>query len=148
MQIATHSTPDSIKAYSRLGLEAYDALIMGFMVGQVWGCVAQRLIDHYREHLTGNHADVGVGTGYCLDHCGFRAVRRLWLIDLQPNCLAHTYRRLERFHPQVYLRNVLHPVRGLGPAFDSIALGGILHCLPGDLTRKSVVFDNLASLTQ
>jgi len=138
---------DSIKVYSRLGLEVYDALIMGVVVGQVWGCAAHRLVDHYREHLTPNHADVGVGTGFCLDHCGFDASPRLALVDLQPNCLAHTARRLDRFIPQIYLRNVLYPVRGLGATFDSVALGGILHCLAGDLARKSVVFDNLAALT-
>jgi methyltransferase family protein len=142
----TPRTPHSIRAYSRTGLGFYDPLIMGLVVGQVWGCASHRLVDHYREHLTANHADVGVGTGYCLDRCGYREPARLALIDLQPNCLAHTAQRLERFHPQVYLRNVLYPVRGLGEPFDSIALGGVLHCLAGDLTRKSVVFDNLAAL--
>ena len=139
--------PDSIKAYSRLGLAFYDALIMGF-ASRVWGCSTERLVDHYREHVASNHADVGVGTGYCLDRCGFHETSRLVLIDLQPNCLAHAARRLARFHPQLYVRNVVHPVRGVGEAFASIGLGGLLHCLAGDLTQKSSVFDNFAALTR
>ena len=41
-----------------------------------------------------------------------------------------------------------HPRRPAseGPAFDSIALGGVLQCLAGDLKAKSAVFDNLAPL--
>jgi hypothetical protein len=50
---------------------------------------------------------------------------------------------LERYHPTVQLANVLEPVRLDAPAFDSIALNYVLHCLPGTLRSKHVVFDNL-----
>jgi hypothetical protein len=41
----------------------------------------------------------------------------------------------------------LRPLHGInGPAFDSVALGGILHCLAGDLATKAAVFDNIAPL--
>jgi len=141
-------SPDSIKAYTPAGLRLYDALVMGVLARHVWGCEPCRLVDHYREHLTLNHADVGVGTGYCLDRCGFESASpRLALIDLQPNCLRHAARRLARYRPQCHVRDALHPLHGIdGPAFDSIALGGVLHCLAGDFDAKGSVFDSLAPL--
>jgi hypothetical protein len=147
---ATHR-PDSIKAYTRLGLAAYDAFVVNVFAPHFWGCTPRRLLDHYRAHITSNHADVGVGTGYFLDRCGLDRrdppLARLALIDLQPNCLRHTARRLARFRPSCHLRDVTRPVVGIdAPAFDSIALGGILHCLVGPIEAKARVFDNLAML--
>ena len=110
------TTPDSIKAYSPLGLAFYDALIMNGLAPHVWDCPSGRLVDHYREHLSPNHADVGVGTGYCLDRAGVE-LKRLALIDLQPHCLEHTARRLARFRPECHRRDVLQPLRGVSPAF-------------------------------
>jgi hypothetical protein len=142
--------PDSIKAYTKLGLHLYDPLIVNVVAPYVWGCSPATLVDHYRRHVTSNHADIGVGTGYFLDRCGFASNNpRLALIDLQPNCLAYTARRLSRYRPFTYVRDVLRPIGEIdGGPFDSIALGGIIHCLSGDLTRKSTVFDSLAPLTK
>lgn len=142
--------PDSIKAYTQLGLHLYDPLIVNLVAPRIWGCDPEILVDHYREHVTSNHADIGVGTGYFLDHCGFESPNpRLALIDLQPNCLAYTTRRLARYRPHPYLRDVLRPIDEIdGGPFDSIALGGIIHCLSGDLTQKSQVFDTIAPLTR
>jgi hypothetical protein len=146
---ATHPRrPDSIKAYSKLGLRLYDRLIVNVLAPDVWGCSPEILVDHYRKHVTSNHADIGVGTGYFLDHCGLGSAQvRLALIDLQPNCLAYTAQRLSRYRPRTYLRDVLHPMDEIaGGPFDSIALGGIIHCLAGDLAHKSKVFDTIAPL--
>jgi hypothetical protein len=142
--IAT-SSPDSIKAYSPLGLALYDRLIMHGLARLVWDCPSDRLVDLYREHATPNHADVGVGTGYCLEHAGVQ-FRRLALIDLQPHCLEHAGRRLACYRPQRYVRDVLLPVTGVEPAFDSVGLNGVLHCLAGSLRDKSSVLDHLAPL--
>jgi hypothetical protein len=121
---------------------------MGVFARHVWGCAPERLVDHYRAHLTRNHADIGVGTGYCLHRCSPSFDRpRLALIDLEPNCLDHAFRRLARFQPRCYRRDVLQPLHGIGgPPFDSIALGGVLHCLGGDFAVKAAAFDNLAPL--
>lgn len=149
--LAIPSEPrNSIKAYTKLGLHVYDPLIVNLVAPHVWGCDPDILVDHYRRHVTSNHADIGVGTGFFLDRCGFESPSpRLALIDLQPNCLDHTARRLSRYRPSTYLRDVLSPVDELpGGPFDSIAFGGIIHCLAGDLTLKSRVFDNIRSLTR
>jgi hypothetical protein len=149
--MATHSPPrHSIKAYTKLGLQVYDPLIVNLVAPLVWGCDPDILIDHYRDHVTSNHADIGVGTGFFLDRCGLPSANpRLALIDLQPNCLEHTARRLSRYRPSTYLRDALSLVDGIpGGPFDSVALPGIIHCLAGDLTIKGRVFDNIAPLTR
>jgi hypothetical protein len=149
--LATPALPrHSIKAYTKFGLHVYDPLIVNLVAPRVWGCDPAVLVEHYRKHVTFNHADIGVGTGFFLDRCGFESASvRLALIDLQPNCLAHTARRLSRYRPSTYLRDVLDPMTALpGGPFDSVALGGIIHCLAGDLPLKSRVFDNIRPLTR
>jgi hypothetical protein len=143
---ALFSPADGIKAYTRLGLRLYDLLIVGILARYVWECPAEAFVGQYRKYVSSNHADVGVGTGYCLDRCGFDAPDpRLALIDLQINCLEFTARRLARYRPQVFLHDASRPLLGVRP-FDSVALGGILHCLPGDMRQKGAVFDALASI--
>jgi Methyltransferase domain len=150
MSSTRHRSPDSIKAYTKLGLRVYDRLVMYLLLKHVWGCNPGDLVNHYREHVTFNHADIGVGTGYCLDRCGFDSPDpRLVLIDLQSNCLEFTARRLARYRPRTYVRDVLRPIRDIADApFDSIALGGVIHCLAGDLNQKSRVFDTLSMLAK
>jgi hypothetical protein len=146
---------DSIKAYTRLGLHVYDPLIVNLVAPRVWDCSPDALVEHYRAHVTSNHADIGVGTGFFLDRCGFDSPSpdspppRIALIDLQANCLAHAARRLARYRPQTYVRDALRPIEGIpGGPFDSIALGGILHCLAGDLRDKCRVLDSIAPLAR
>jgi len=137
-----YTRDDGIKVYSKLGLCLYDALIMGAVTRYIWNCPADAFVAFYREHITANHADVGVGTGYCLDRCGLDPASRLALIDLQPNCLDHAGRRLARFQPEMYVWDAGTSLPNL-PPFDSIGLGGILHCLPGDTLQKGLVLDAL-----
>lgn len=54
----------SIKAYTRAGLFVYDRLVMDVLARYVWGCAADNFISYYRNHMTANHAEIGVGTGY------------------------------------------------------------------------------------
>jgi hypothetical protein len=53
---------------------------------------------------------------------------------------------LVRFQPETFQCNALEPITFGGEKFDSIALGGILHCIPGDLAEKGAVFDAIQSL--
>jgi len=142
------ATPASIRPYSPLGLRLYDPLIVEILAPRVWRCSAERIVDFYDRHVTANHADLGVATGYFLDRCNFRSPHpRLALIDLQPHCLRYAAQRLARYQPEIYLRDALTPVVGIpGERFDSIAIGGVLHCLKGDLRRKARVFDAIAPL--
>jgi hypothetical protein len=140
-----YSREDGIKAYSKLGLRVYDPLIMGAVTRYVWECPSDVFVEFYRRHVTANHADIGVGTGYVLDRCGLIPATRLALVDLQPNCLEYAARRLKRYQPEQYLWEAGFPLPNIAP-FDSIGLGGILHCLPGDMRQKGKVFDALKSI--
>lgn len=150
MTAAIYSADDGIKVYSALGLGVYDALIMGAVTRYVWNCPSDVFVGHYRQNVRRNHADIGVGTGYCLDRCGLAPGRtRLALIDLQPNCLDFAARRLARYRPEKHVWDACNPDRypldGI-ERFDSVALGGILHCLPGDMAQKARVFDALRAI--
>ena len=48
MNTLAASDPDSIKAYSPLGLLFYDPLIMNGVAPHVWDCPSAELVDHYR----------------------------------------------------------------------------------------------------
>lgn len=135
---------DGARFYSRLLLAIYDVLIMGLFTPYVWRCKPRHYLELYKKYMSRNHADVGVGTGYVLDKCHYQPGQvRIGLFDLQENCLDYTAKRLERFKPEVYQRNALEPIHIKAKGFDSIALGGILHCIPGDLNDKGKVFASL-----
>jgi 2-polyprenyl-3-methyl-5-hydroxy-6-metoxy-1,4-benzoquinol methylase len=88
-----------------------------------------------------------VGTGYFLDRCKFPTVNpRLALMDLNPNCLERAGKRVARYNPAKYCRNVLEPIKINAHKFDSIGMMNLLHCLPGDISSKGVVFENLRAL--
>lgn len=140
--IMTSAVHDAIKAYTRPNLKIYDAVTMGFLAHAVWRCPSSLFVNHYDSLVSPNHAEIGVGTGYCLDRSRSH-IERLALFDLNPNCLDFARKRLARFQPTAHVRNVLDPVySGAGP-FTSIALGGVLHCLPGSMQDKGRVFDNV-----
>ena len=145
--------------YNRAALAAYDAFVVGFSNSVAWKCPSRLLVEFYNENVSAEHLDVGVGTGYFLDKCRFPVSSpRLTLVDLNPNCLRATARRVRRRHPSydlagVHLANALGPL-DLGEAkFGSIAVNYVLHCLPGglssgdqtsgDRTSKSAVLRNL-----
>ena len=136
------------RVYTKPGLALYDGLIMGVFARLIWRCDPQHFVDIYQRNVSGNHADIGVGTGYCLDRCRFPSRNpRLALIDVTPNCLEFTARRLARYAPKTYLHDASELVRIDGGPFDSVGLGGVLHCMPGDDMRdKCRLFDAIEPL--
>lgn len=144
-------TEQEVKAgqavYSKPILGIYDWFVLGFSNRLVWRCPSKHILSLYDRHVTANHLDVGVGTGYFLDHCRFPdSSPRLGLMDLNPNCLDAAGKRLARYRPEVYRANVLDPISHDVPGFDSISLTYLLHCLPGTMKTKSAVFRHLRPL--
>lgn len=131
-------------AYTPRLLSWYDWIVLGVSNSWVWRCPTPRLLEMYNSHVTANHLEVGVGTGYFLDHCRFPTpLPRLVLADLNEHCLAATSRRVARYAPATLHHDVFQPLPGEVGRFDSIGLNYVLHCLPGDLSTKAVVFDHL-----
>jgi len=67
-------------------------------------------------------------------------------MDLNPNTLEFAAQRIARYQPATYLRNVLEPISLDASKFDSVGINYLLHCLPGTIDSKSVVFDHLREL--
>jgi hypothetical protein len=130
--------------YSRPVLSVYDFFVLGFSNMFVWRCPSRLILAFYNEHISDNHLDVGVGTGFFLDRCQFPVPHpRLTLVDLNPNSLQVTAQRLQRYQPETYIADVLEPLPFKAAQFDSLALNYVLHCLPGTLRSKGVVFGSL-----
>ena len=128
-------------------LAIYDVLVLGLSNRWIWKCSTPRLLAHYDQHISGNHLDVGVGTGYFLDRCRFpTATPRVALMDLNRDALQLSARRIARYRPEIYVRNVLEPIDFNAAKFDSLGVNYLLHCLPGDMTTKARAFDFLSPL--
>lgn len=143
--------------YTKPVLMIYDWWVLGFSNSFIWQHPTRHLVDLYQTYTTHNHLDIGVGTGYFLDKCELDKHElafntRLALMDLNPNSLASAARRLDRFQPEIYRVNILEPLAKYVaqpiPKFNSISANYLLHCLPGSIYDKAMVFNNIASLLQ
>jgi ubiquinone/menaquinone biosynthesis C-methylase UbiE len=135
--------------YTRRTLRIYDPMILGFFSRTAWRCPADRLVQHYDRHVTANHLDVGAGTGYFIDRCRFpEPDPRIGLLDLNTDCLDAAAARIARYRPERYVGNVLEPLALGAEPFDSVSMNYLLHCVPGTMAEKAVVFEHLARLVR
>lgn len=134
-------------AFTKTVLAVYDALVLGLTCHFIWRCPNQRVLASYQKNLSNNHLEVGVGTGFFLDHSVFPTSQpRLALLDLNTNCLERTARRIARYQPETYQADLLKPINIHADSFDSIGLNYVLHCLPGALPAKGIAFAHLKTL--
>ena len=148
-------TPADVEAgqavYNPLSLRLYDLWVTQVSNRLIWKCPPETIQAFYDQNVSANHLDVGVGSGYYPANCKqLDAGVRLALMDLNPESLRFTARRLEKFRPETYQADVLQPIapqleQKVAP-FDSIGLNYLIHCLPGSIETKSVVFGNLGAL--
>jgi SAM-dependent methyltransferase len=125
----------------------YDPLVLGLYANVVWRCPTRVLVRHYSDHLAGRHLDVGPGTGYFLERARIPRGFSLWLLDPNPNVLAHSSKRLAHLNPSLLHADVTKPL-DLNIRFDSIAMNYVLHCLPGPMSRRSSAVHWLADLLE
>jgi SAM-dependent methyltransferase len=144
-------TPEQVRAghalYTRRWLKIYDFVVLSYASRMAWKCPASRIVQMYDDNVSDNHLDVGVGSGYFLDRCRWPSdTPRIAMLDPNPHCLAHAGRRIARYKPEAYDANVLEPIRLDVPLFDSVGVNYVLHCLPGTIRSKAVVFEHLKPL--
>lgn len=133
--------------YTRNTLSIYDVLVLGVSNRFIWKCPTPELLAHYNRHLSDNHLDVGVGTGYFLDKATFAQEKpRIGLMDLNPETLDYAAQRIAGYQPLKIQHNVFEPLAEPIEPFDSIGVNYLLHCLPGTMQEKSVVFAQLKPL--
>jgi SAM-dependent methyltransferase len=131
--------------YTPFFLKIYDPVILGFFTRAVWRCPTTLLVDRYRRHIRPRHLDVGPGTGYFLERTGLPSHAPVTILDPNAHVLAHASRRLQRLEITAIEADVLKPLPLDGP-FDSAALHGVIHCLPGPLSRKAAAVANVAAV--
>jgi SAM-dependent methyltransferase len=135
--------------YTRTTLSLYDFAVLGISNSLIWRCPTRRILDLYDLNVSEYHLDVGVGTGWYLDHCRFPVARpRIALLDLNPHSLRAASDRIARYVPQQYRADVLRPIGLPIPPVRSIAFTYLLHCLPGTMTKKAVALDHALPLLE
>ena len=75
-----------------------------------------------------------------LDHAEDCTVR------FKPSQPRKSAKRLRRYNPSCYMGNALQRIDIGMSGFDSISLNYLLHCLPGNLASKSIVFEHVKPL--
>ncbi len=142
--IASKEANAGAAVYSNFFLSIYDWEVLIFEMQCIFKCSAQKILDLYSKYVSDTHLDVGVGSGYFLDKCHFPVTQPVvHLMDLNTNCLQKTSGRISRYHPVAHHWNVLEPYPEDMPLFNSICAANFLHCLPGTMLNKEIVFKNL-----
>jgi SAM-dependent methyltransferase len=130
--------------YTKLFLPVYDWSALKINLRFAWKCPSRYMLALYNENVSSNHLDIGPGTGYFLQRCQFPVSNpRVVLMDLNPNCLELSAERLKQYSPETHLHNALEPIKTDIEPFDSISIMNLLHCLPGDMSTKAIVFKHL-----
>jgi ubiquinone/menaquinone biosynthesis C-methylase UbiE len=132
-------------SYRRPMLAAYDVVVLGLMSRLMWRCPRSRMLAHYNRQVGGTHLDIGPGTGWFLDKCRFPTTTpSITLLDLNEVVLDTAAGRISRYRPVRRTGDVFKPLPLADARFDSVGLNFVLHCLPGSMAQKTVVFDHLA----
>jgi methyltransferase family protein len=145
----TLDTHPSVAVYTPARLALYDPVILGLSCSLVWKCPKRHFLDLYDQHIGSPHLDIGVGTGYFLDRCRFPVERpQITLLDPSDACLTKAAKSLERYSPRLVQASVLEPLDLRTARFASVAMNGVLHCLPASPETKAAIFRNLRPLLQ
>jgi hypothetical protein len=96
--------------YPPFALSIYAVLVHGLSNRFAWRCPTQRLVELYRDNLSSEHLEAGVGTGVLLDRAATSRLKRLVLLDANRNCLDRSTLRLARFNPELHQVDLLQPV--------------------------------------
>lgn len=129
--------------YNKAVLKIYDLWVLGFSNKFLWKCKTINLERHFSKHLSHNHLDVGVGTGYFLKKCLKKETKRIALFDLNENSLNSAASKIKKYSPEKYRVNILEKIDLECENFDSISINFLLHCLPNSIKEKAVVFKHL-----
>ncbi len=133
------------KEYTPAFLRVYDVVVLGVFCRVLWRCPAPEVIADYERLVSRRHLEIGPGTGYFLDKARLPDDLELTLADPNPAVLDYAARRLARYSPTTVELDVRKPLPVRGP-YDSVAMNGVLHCLPGPIERKASAVQSVASV--
>jgi ubiquinone/menaquinone biosynthesis C-methylase UbiE len=146
-------TYDGQKVYNPWVLRIYDFYVVFLSNKFVWGCSANKQLAQYKELISENHLDVGVGSGYYLSKTlnnNQSSHIKITLMDLNQNSLHFAAKRIKNLDPKLIKTDIMQPLSSeiTAQKYDSIGLNFLLHCLPGTMDDKSIVFKNIADLLE
>lgn len=125
----------------------YDFFVLGFVNRFAWRCPTDKhLLPLFKNNIRTTHLDIGVGTGYYLKNCKIASSVKLTLSDLSPNAIRVAKLRSGRPDAGEMLWDVTQPFpvpEGKYDKFDSVSMFYVLHCVPGPVKNKTVVFENI-----
>lgn len=135
------------RAYTPLSLRFYDFWVHGLSNHLLWRCPTRHLVSQYERLMSPWHLDIGVGTGYFLNKAVFPVrAPEITLLDLNQTCLDTAAARLARYNPRTVRANLFEPLPPETGLFSSVSMTYVLHCLPGSIGTKAIVFDRLRPL--
>lgn len=132
--------------YNKATLLAYDLWVLGLSNRYAWQCPTETLLAHFEQHVGPRHLDIGVGTGYLLDHCRFPVPNPVVVLaDLNGASLEAAAHRIRHLHPKQHQVNVMQAFKLPEAPFDSVSMNYLLHCLPGQLADKAPAISHAAA---
>lgn len=139
----TSSSAAGAALYSPFTLPLYDTWVLGLSNSFAWYCPTKSVqLPFFRRFIGQRHLDIGPGTGYYLTNAGIPEKTQMTLMDLNPHSLNYAKQRLGRPDTQIVQADATEPLPLTG-VYDSISTFFLIHCLPGPLERKMVLFTNL-----
>lgn len=129
--------------YTPFTLTFYDWWVYSVAV-RIMQCPPQEFFTFYELNVSEHHLDIGVGSGSFLKHClRQNLLERVALMDLNPTCLDVTEKALRPLPVKKYQADMLKPFPMQGERFLSVGLNFLLHCVPGSIREKGVVFEQI-----
>ncbi|MDG4533498.1 class I SAM-dependent methyltransferase [Streptomyces sp. AV19] len=148
-QLLDQAVIEGQSGYTKSFLNLYDLAVFRGTAPLAWHCPPAVSRQMYDTCLGANHVEIGVGTGYLLDHATFPvADPKITLVDLNPNSLAHTAHRLRRYDVTTLRANVLEPLPLPERTYDSVGMSYLLHCVPGSIKEKGIALKHAASVVR
>lgn len=130
--------------YQKYMSSIYHGWALAFVHRFLWRCPTDLIGQQFNALTSANHLDVGGGTGYYMKKHLPQRMKRIALVDMNQKRLDSSVHSIEpQFHPEVYCCNVLEPLALHGDRFDSVSMNSLLHCLPGTITQKAIIFNHL-----
>ncbi|MEV6975263.1 class I SAM-dependent methyltransferase [Kitasatospora sp. NPDC093806] len=137
---------DGQAPYHRRALNFYDLVVFRGSAPLFWRCSPRNFQQMYNTCLGAKHLEIGVGTGYLLEHSRFPVSNpQVTLADLNPSTLDFTAERLAHINTTKVVANALEPLPVPAESHDSAALSFLLHCIPGSLREKGVAIKHAAA---
>jgi ubiquinone/menaquinone biosynthesis C-methylase UbiE len=137
---------DGYKAYQGRALSLYDAVVFRGSLPRFWRCPLETLTELYTRSLGARHLELGVGTGYLMEHSRFPVSNpKITLVDMNEETLDYTAQRMRFFETTKVVGNALEPLPVANGSHDSAALSLLMHCIPGSLLEKGVAIKHAAA---